>query len=110
MSIIEFVDFKGASGRPYNFKAYELHTRFKALGAVYIFANRMARTYGVTNYEVIYIRETGNISERFDSHHKADCINQKKADCICIYLEGDSDKRLAIEGDLIDNYNPPCND
>jgi hypothetical protein len=49
------------------------------------------------------------LSERFDDHHKAECFSRRGAAHLCVHVEGNEKTRLAIESDLIANYNPPCN-
>lgn len=64
---------------------------------------------GQYTHTVIYIGQTGDLSTRFDDHHKADCFTSHKANCICTHCDDDEDSRLAKEQDLIAYYNPPCN-
>jgi hypothetical protein len=108
MAKITDVTFVGKSKTSYTFEAYAFGTEFHALGAVYIFSVRTV-TNGKGSHDPIYIGETGDLSERFDQHHKAKCIKAKNPNCICIHLEEDGDTRLAIEMDLLGNRNPPCN-
>jgi len=110
MAILAKVTFKGASGKDYVFNEYKLGTDFKAIGAVYIFARKVTKQDNSVVYPVVYVGETGNLSERFTDHHKAECIRFNGAECISILAQEDEKIRLAIEEDLIDNYDPPCND
>lgn len=57
----------------------------------------------------IYADQTGDLSTRFDNHHKQACFDRHSKNCVCVHGEQDEDTRLAIEQDLIDNYDPPCN-
>ncbi len=108
MAKIADVDFAGKSGTAYTFAAYAFGTALKALGGLYIFSVRTV-TNGNGSHDPIYIGQTGDLSERFDDHHKAKCIKSKNPNCICIHLEDDEETRLAIETDLLGNRNPPCN-
>jgi len=103
------VTFTGSSGKKYKFNAYPINTEFEAFGAVYLFTKRYKNSSGDYNHIDIYIGQTKNISERFENHHAMPCIKRNDANCICIYNESSESKRLDIEKDLIDNYNPPCN-
>ena len=70
---------------------------------------RTAKLAGASHHK-IYVGETGDLSTRFDGHHKQECFNQEDANRVCIYLESSESTRLEIEKDLKDNYNLPCND
>lgn len=93
----------------YNFSVYPWDTEFTALGAVYVITRRTADIYGGGSHSFIYIGQTGDLSERFDNHHKADCFRKNGANCICIHEEGNEQKRLAIESDLLDVNDTACN-
>ena len=108
MAKLTDVTFVGTSGTKYRFEAYAFGTTFKALGAVYIFTVRTVKD-GKGSHDPIYIGQTGDLSERFDDHHKAKCIKSKNPTCICIHLNDSDKSRLAIETDLLANRNPPCN-
>ena len=62
------------------------------------------------SHDEIYIGETHDLSDRFDSHHKANCFVAHNANCICIHIKHNHQERLIIESDLKDKYRPPCND
>jgi hypothetical protein len=96
------VDAVGRSGNKYAFQVYSLDTTFKSLPGVYIFLSS-------SNHNPVYVGETGDLSCRFDDHHKAGPIRQHGADRIGVLLEQDAERRLAIERDLLSNYNWPCN-
>ena len=96
---------QGRSGATYEFTVYPWGTPFKPLGGVYSVLR--ARTDG--RYDVIYVGQTGDLSERFDDHHKAGCFSRERARRIGVHVESEEQRRLAIESDLIANYNPPCN-
>jgi len=95
----------GASGKKYTFYVYPWGTEFKAVGGVYA----VLKNNGSTN-SVIYIGQTGDLSERFDNHHKKDCFRRHGATHIAAFVEGNEQARLAAESDLIAAYNPPCNE
>lgn len=94
----------GRSGAKYSFHLYPWGTDFKAVGGVYAVLRHDADGYAVT-----YVGETGDLSERFDNHHKATCFDRYRKTHIAARVEGSEPQRLAIEQDLIAGYNPPCN-
>lgn len=105
MAKISTLTLTGASGRQYQFDVYPLDTEFNSVAAVYAITKRNASA----NHTIIYIGQTDDLSERFDNHHKATCFKRQGANCVCIHVEKNEETRLAIERDLIKNYDPPCN-
>lgn len=104
-SKIGTLELLGASGQKYTFSIYPIGINFKAVGGIYYISRRADKG----NHSSIYIGETGDLSERFDNHHKSDCFEKYKANCISVYANDSRKERLAIEQDLIANYQPPCN-
>ena len=87
-----------------------LNTDFNPVGAVYFITRRTTKPDGGGTHTHIYVGQTSDISQRLDSHHKINCFLEHNANCICIYREDNENTRVRIEADLIENYNPPCND
>jgi excinuclease UvrABC nuclease subunit len=90
----------GISGTTHTFTRYPLNTSFTAVGGVYLILKQD---------NLLYVGQTGDLSARFNDHHKEACWTRHGADgmaVIGVSLERD---RLRIEKDLIDNYDPPCN-
>jgi len=108
VSKIADAEFTGKVGS-YNFVVYPWGTDFKAVRAVYVITKRTADIYSRGTHSFIYIGQTGDLSERFDNHDKADCFTKRGANCICIHEESDEQKRLAIESDLLDGNDTACN-
>ena len=109
MGKIGTITFNGKSGIEYSFDVYPFDTNFNAIGAVYFVTNRTEKSDGTGSHTGIYVGETGDLSKRFDNHHKQDCFDKHHANCICVHSESSEKNRLEKESDLIDNYNPPCN-
>jgi hypothetical protein len=109
MGKIADATFTGRSKKNYDFAVYAWGTEFKALGAVYVITQRTV-TDNKGIHKVIYFGQTGDLSERFDNHHKASCFKKNGVNCICILLESNEKTRLAIESDLIDGNDTLCND
>ena len=104
------VSFTGGSETKYKFTAYSWDTNFTSVGGVYIITRREKGTDNGYSHVHIYIGQTGDLSERFDSHHKASCFSNHNANSICVFREDNEQRRLEIESDLLDKYSPPCND
>ena len=101
------VKWEGQSGTIYPYHLFEIGTEFKQIPANYIFCKLNPSNL----WTAIYIGETGDLSERFDNHHRWDCITEDYgATHICVHESSeDKKKRCAEESDLIANYDPPCN-
>ncbi len=111
MTKLSNVRFTGESGQIYTFTAFSWDTNFEEdFGAVYFVTERSQKSDGGYSHKRIYVGETGDLSSRFDSHHKQSCFDREGANCICVYEEQDEDERPLIEQDLLAKYNPPCND
>ncbi len=109
MAKIGTITLTGSSGKKYKFNIYPYSTQFETVGAVYYISKRTEKADGSGSHSKIYIGQTGDLSERFDNHHKESCFKKHGANCISIHQEPDEDKRIEIEQDLIDAYDPPCN-
>ena len=105
MPKVTTVTLKGKSGNAYDFDVYPWGTSFKPVGAVYTVLKA-----NPSNYSILYIGETGDLSSRFDSHHKQSCFDRNGKTHIGIHLESNGKRRLEIEADLLANYRTQCND
>ena len=102
------VSLKGRSEKAYEFAVYPRADVFKPLGAVYVLAKRIPRPQG-GDYTWVFLGQTADISKRpFDETHKA-CIDRHEANSVCLLIESDAAARRAIEADLAQAYDPPCN-
>lgn len=109
MAKIGTMTLSGKSGSKYEFAVYPRATTFKALGALYFMTKRTLKPEGGGSHAMIYVGETSDLSNRPLNHHRKQCFDRKGADTVCILVESDRDRRLAIETDLRQNYDPPCN-
>lgn len=100
----ERVTATGRSGAKYEFEVYPWGTDFKPVGGLYLVLKKQA-----VNYDILYIGQTGNLSERFDNHHQAQCFNRNGKTHIAVRGEGSEQKRLTIETDLRHKYRTSCN-
>lgn len=98
------VTLKGVSGRSYDFDVYPWGTPFKPLGAVYTVLSKIP-----PHFYVKYIGQTGDLSCRFDNHHKQPSFDRHGKTHIAIHLESSESSRLSKEADLVVSYNPTCN-
>ena len=103
------MELTGASGKKYTFYVYPMSAEFKQVGGVYAFTLATPKTGGGNTHSILYVGQTGDLSSRFDDHHKEDCFVRRGANRHCAMVVENEETRLAIERDLIDSYNPPCN-
>jgi len=107
MAGIPTIYWEGQSGEKYKYYIYELDATRDAVPANYIFAKGTKPKY----YVPIYIGETGDISERFDYHHKIACIRREGVTCVHTHKSSeDKEVRCAEEADPVNRWKPPCND
>jgi hypothetical protein len=99
----------GTSKKTYNFTVYPKSTTFTAVGGIYAITRRYQKEDGKFSHDTIYIGQTGNLSERFDNHHRIACFNRHNWTSICVHRDDNEQSRLAKEKDLIGSQNPPCN-
>ena len=100
------IQWTGASGKKYKYGIFDLGTEFSKMDGNYIFAREANG-----RHSPIYVGETGDLSERFDNHHKMPCIKRGGATHIHAHGSyGGAETRRAEEQDLIAYLHPPCND
>ena len=100
------INWVGKSGTRYKYWIYKIDTTFTKSPANYVFAKQTSDD----KFSNIYTGETGDISERFDSHHKMPCIKREGATRITAHGSSGNEKtRKREEADIVDNYNPACN-
>ena len=98
----EKVVFPSVSGAPYLLSVHRCGEPFKALAAVHGVLSRIER-----GYRVVYVGQTGDLSCRFDNHHKESCFAQARATHVAFHLKARETRRLGIEADLLRAYTRP---
>lgn len=107
MGKIANMTFIGKSGAKYEFEVWSRDTTFNDVGGVYIFSNRNSQT---RRHTVLYVGQTNSFKDRRLQHHEQwECAEPRGGNVICTYRESSSVERQRIERDLINYYNPPCN-
>jgi hypothetical protein len=97
----------GASGRAYEFEVYPWGQAFNPVGGVYLV---LKRSPGIRpTYAILYVGQTGDLSRRFDDHHKQWCFDRNAKTHIGVRVVNTEQERLAIERDLLGNYQTVCN-
>ena len=77
----------------YEFNIWLRSQRFNAIGVVYV----MARKTADNNYNVIYVGQTGDASQRPFNHHRKECFDRHGADYVFLRTEPNGRRRFEIE-------------
>jgi hypothetical protein len=105
------ITFTGKSGEKYRFDAWSLETRFRALGAVYFVTKRMHEntTYTRASHDSIFIGHTPDLAGQYDTYSRSASFAKHGANCICILLLENEERRVAVANDLLDLHSTHCN-
>ena len=101
---------RGASGKIYECQIFSIGTEFYVNPGVYIFMKLAMNG----NWDPIYIGEAQDFNDRLyknlRQHHRLECIDRYAATHVAlIKVAGGKNARTAIETDLRNAYDPPCN-
>ena len=101
------IEWPGKSGQTYKYWIYKYgQHNFDAVAGNYCFAKETNPGY----WSPIYFGETEDLSERFDYHHKIDCIKRNGATHIHAHKSSSDKKaRCEEETDLVQKWAPICN-
>ena len=102
----KILSITGKSGTVYEFIIHKLPVSFNALGGIYLFTKQLNEG----RHKYIYLGITNDLSERFDDHHKADCIKQHGATHLCAFGESSEERRKFIEKDIMAVISTKCNE
>ena len=103
------LELTGASGRRYTSYVFEWGATFKPGGGVYAVTRATPKPDGGSAHQLLYIGQTGDLSERFDVHQKAEVFRRNGANRVCAFAQENAEARLAAERDLVAVYHPPRN-
>ena len=99
------VMFQGKSGTRYHFQAWPMDTKFKAAAGIYIVTKReyLNRTYPtMAAHRCLAIGQTADLAASVLSKAELKKLEDRGANCICVYAVADEATRLRIEQDLIE--------
>jgi hypothetical protein len=110
MAKIGTINLSGASGAVYAFDIHAATTNWNEnVPCIYYVSKRTVGADGGGTHTHIYVGETGDIKGRFANHHRQQCFESRKYNCISIHRESNATRRQQIETDLIRGLDPPCN-
>ena len=102
------VNWRGFSGRPYDYEVLYPNFSWPDQPGNYIFAKR-----SVNGWIAVYVGQTSSLKDRLSnlaSHHKYPCALRNGMTAIHAHLSSADDRtREAEEADLINSYHPVCN-
>ena len=106
------ITFTGKSGSQYPFHIWSLDTQFKAIGGVYFITQRTADRAKQLRprHNAIFIGQTEDLAQAFNAQELPERYLKLGANCICVHLHADPERRLGIEKDLLSVYRTDCND
>jgi hypothetical protein len=106
------ITFTGKSGLQYPFHIWSLDTRFKPIGGVYFVTQRTADKAKQLRprHNAIFIGQTEDLAQSFNAQALPERFMKLGANCICVHLHDDAERRLGIEKDLLAVYSTDCND
>lgn len=106
MTTEPIIFWPGQSGAKYKYWISDLNSAFKESPGNYIFAKETQ----AGRFTPIYIGQTGNLRERIENHDQLPCIRRNEATHICSHTSSsDEETRRAEEDDLIQRWDPVCN-
>jgi len=100
----------GAGGQPYAFDLHTFGSDFGPVGGVYFISNRSRNPSRRGEHVLIYVGQTGKLSDCLEGHPQASCFDENGANCIAVHLDDNEASRLVKEADLINSYHTICED
>jgi len=109
MADLGSVTYEGQSGSKYTFQVYTFDHPLRRVGAVYAVIHAVPKHGGGYVMTSLYFGQTGDITDRFEGHHRQQCFQRNGANCVGFHVDEDEKSRLAKETDLIRRWDPMCN-
>ena len=104
--LTEKVNWRGNSGKVYIYNIHKIGTKFRKFPGNYI----VAQETDLHRWKPIYIGQTEDMSQDFDTNPKFPCIQQNQATHILVHRnENGKRARLVEETDLVNKWHPVCN-
>jgi len=109
MATMEHITLKGKNGNQYVFSVHSIDYECREEGGIYIYTKRTPMLGLGGNHVLIYIGRTDSFVRRNYEHDNHPCITSHEPNRICLMREGNEQKRIAIEKDILLANNTSCN-
>jgi hypothetical protein len=108
---VGYIIFFGRSGEEYRFECWDLETRFRAVGAIYVVTRRRAEGAGYrrAHHETLYIGHVPSLAGLVGTLSPLGAFAQHGANCLCVYAASTEERRIAIRDDLVAAQQPILN-
>jgi hypothetical protein len=106
MSNTPTCNWPGKSGKTYTHYIYPIGSEFAEKAGNYVFCKKNA----AGKWAPQYFGQSKNLNNRLANHEKEVCAIARGATHIHAHLNPVESDRLAEEKDLIQNFNPACNE
>ena len=93
----------------YEFNVYDHAGSWTATSGLYIFAGREKDSQGTLRWRALYVGETQDFSTRLPTHEYWMAAVRLGATHVHARTEVNAERRVAIEGKLIQTFQPPLN-
>ena len=111
MAKLGSITYDGISGKEYSFDIYALPGEWNSVTGFYLITKRVRDNInGGHTHTLLYVGETDDLKVRMSNHHKQNCFGKNNANCLCWLDESNENRRLSIESDICEKWNPKCND
>lgn len=106
-----YIIFTGRSGQEYSFECWDLDTRFRAVGAIYIVTRRRAEGAGYrrAHHETLYIGQVPSLASPAGARSPFAAYGQHGANCLCVHAASTEEGRIAVRDDLVAAHEPILN-
>ncbi len=98
--------WEGKSGQKYRYSVFMFGTKFGPGPANFVLAHELR----AGRFSAVYFGQTDDLSEPFSESVALECIKQNRVTHVHVKLTNAGEEiRRAERSDLIEQWNPPCN-
>jgi hypothetical protein len=105
------INFRGHSGESYRFRACPMDSRFKAVGGVYVFTERIFDNptfLTKASHRLLAIGNAQSLAGVLITKAARARLVAQGANCICVLVAVDEAQRIEIENDLVEANASAC--
>lgn len=109
MEKLGILELTGHSNQIYTFHTYSLKQPLSVISTIYVVCRAHQLAQGHIEYDKLFIGSTENLTVTFNPHTHRAAFARFGANAIGIYPISNPQNRKIIELDLIEQYQPICN-